>query len=519
MPNYNQESKSRVRELMLASAIKALTSNRHSKELIKQDELRVTFDHFLSLIKRAHTSQSRFKQLCAEAEEELAEWSEFNACTNRRRQACELKVLYLCGPSPTNDLDVLLDHGINIHNVWAVTGSEDSAAAHKELSTFNLALKIHEGSLAEFFDSYNEVFDLIYFDACGPFMGGSPNTLPPLWAILQKQRLSPKGALITNYSAPPDAGPARERYVNLATAYFHPRYEDIPDVVRKSRLDPADFAIEPDKLKKFTTDNLEPIYSDLVTCLTIDLAGVIIPNLRAFSLPAFLRKHAGPQSAVGSHIKRQTEDLDEDGLPGDRWLSPGNYPILSFVDRLEEYNSNDPLLINLRSHNRHGVTYKHLISVSELTKSVLEGHWDILSPELLAAVRCSWFDYKARLTCDIPFPNLLVSSLIGTYGRPYFYNPRLSKRVRYTSNVREMYCDLFVFDQCRSFFDWFPTVQACPSRFESVAFQIVARSLIDRMSWPNFYNTAKPFKWAAIGGIGETPAAKPLPIPKRKNIK
>jgi hypothetical protein len=173
----------------------------------------------------------------------------------------------------------------------------------------------------------------------------------------------------------------------------------------------------------------------------------------------------------------------------------------------------------LRSHNRQGASFKHLISVSELTNSVVEGNWDIVSPELLDAIRCSWFDYAARITCDIPLPNLLVNALIGTYGRPYFYNPQLSRRVKYISHVREMYCDLFVFDQCRSFFDWFPTVQACPSRFRSITFQIVARCLIDRLSWSHFYNTAKLFHGAAIGGIGETSAAKPLFIPKRQTIK
>jgi hypothetical protein len=91
--------------------------------------------------------------------------------------------------------------------------------------------------------------------------------------------------------------------------------------------------------------------------------------------------------------------------------------------------------------------------------------------------------------------------------------------LRNTSNVRPMYCDLFVFNQCRSFFDWFPTVQACPSRFDSVPVQIVARCLIDRLHWANYYNTAKPFRGAAIGGIGETSAANPLLIPKRRIIK
>jgi hypothetical protein len=81
-----------------------------------------------------------------------------------------------------------------------------------------------------------------------------------------------------------------------------------------------------------------------------------------------------------------------------------------------------------------------------------------------------------------------------------------------------MYCDLFVFDQCRSFFDWFPTVQACPSRFKSISFQIVARCLIDRMHWANFHNTAKRFSGAAIEGMGDTPAANPLLLPDRELI-
>ncbi len=506
---------------MLKSAIQALTSKRHSSELIDRKKLKITFDHFLNLIRRWFRSGTQFDELRSAAEAELSKWIEFDACCNTRRKPCELKVLYLCGPSPTNDLAVLLEHGINIHNIWAVTGSsEDSAAAHTELSDFNLALKIHEGPLVEFFEIYNEVFDLIYFDACGPFMGGKPSTLPPLLAILERQRLSTKGALITNYSAPPDSGPARDRYVNLATAYFHPRYNDIPDVVRSSDLDPAIFAVDPELLKQFIAGHLEPVYSDLVTQLTIDLAAVIIPSLRAFSMPAFLKKHSGQQKVVRELIARQTgKDIRNNGLPGDRWLSPSSYPILSFIDLLEDYTPDDPLLNALRSHNRQGSSFKHLISVSELTRSVIEGNWDVTSPELLEAIRCSWFDYDARITCDIPLPNLLVSSLVGTYGRPYLYNPRLSRRVRYTSNIREMYCDLFVFDQCRSFFDWFPTVQACPARFRSIPFQIVARCLIDRLSWAHFYNTAKPFHFAAIGGMGETSAAKPLFIPKRQAVR
>jgi hypothetical protein len=516
MNNYDQESKNKVRELMLGKAIAALTTGRHESELIARDELRVTFNYYLDLIEKACRSD-RFR---APAENELREWMEFDASCNSSRTASDLKVLYLCGPSPANDLGVLLEHGVNIHNVWAITGAvDDSIAAHKQLSEFNLALKIHEGQLAEFFETYNEVFDLIYFDACGPFMGGNPSTLAPLLAILEKQRLASKGALITNYSAPPESGPARERYVHLATAYFHPRYNDLPDVVSKSNLDPSIFALEPDQLMEFTTGHLEQIYSDLVTNLTIDLATVIVPNLRAFSMQSFLKKHASRQCEASLLIDRQVcEEIGENGLPGDRCLSPGSYPIFSFVDYLEKNSPSDPLLNALRSHNRRGVSFKYFISVAELANSVIEGNWKILSSEFLEAVGCGWFDYDALITCDAPLPNLLISSITGMYGRPHFYNSKQSHRVKYASRVREMYCDLFVFEQCRSFFDWFPTVQACPSRFRSIPFQIVARCLIDRLGWANFQNTANPFRGSSIAGIGETAVAKPLAIPKRATI-
>ncbi|MCR6655063.1 MAG: hypothetical protein NVV63_04440 [Opitutus sp.] len=190
MPDYSGATKNKVRELMLGSAVDALTTKRHSAEIIAGDELRVTFDRFLQLIEAGWSGAIPFEVLHQAAEAELADWIEFDACSNAPREPRELKVLYLCGPSPNNDLRVLLKHGINIHNVWAVTGSsDDSAAAHAELAKFNFALKIHEGSLADFFENYNEVFDLIYFDACGPFMGGRPSTLTPLLAILERQRL------------------------------------------------------------------------------------------------------------------------------------------------------------------------------------------------------------------------------------------------------------------------------------------------------------------------------------------
>jgi len=119
------------------------------------------------------------------------------------------------------------------------------------------------------------------------------------------------------------------------------------------------------------------------------------------------------------------------------------------------------------------------------------------------AVGTSWFDRTARLTCDLPLPNLIVNSLLGIYGRPWFVNPRLSDRVSYRAKTRRMYCDLFVLDQCRSYFDWFPTVDLCPTRFQSTPFQIVARSILDRIGRHNFSPDIHPFRGAAVLSFSE----------------
>lgn len=75
--------------------------------------------------------------------------------------------------------------------------------------------------------------------------------------------------------------------------------------------------------------------------------------------------------------------------------------------------------------------------------------------------------------CGRPFPNLLVHSVLGIHGRPYFYSSRDSIRGCYTAKSTRMFTDLCVLDQCRYYYDWFPTVPQVPSRFGSHAFQVL----------------------------------------------
>jgi protein-L-isoaspartate O-methyltransferase len=89
-------------------------------------------------------------------------------------------VLYLCGPEPRNDLEVLLRLGVDPQNVWAIESDKILYdAAVKQLVEDEFYIRVHHGSLETFFEITNEIFDIVYIDACGPLPSGRPSTLGP----------------------------------------------------------------------------------------------------------------------------------------------------------------------------------------------------------------------------------------------------------------------------------------------------------------------------------------------------
>ncbi len=497
--NYKQPEKNEVRNRIWEKAIMALTVSRGEASIVRELELRQIVDWFVAQFKQ---NQS-FSDLRTAVDEELEMWLGFhNNCVGVRKPD-ELKVLYLCGPEPLNDLEVLLDSGVNSHNVWALTGSQrDHDSAIEQTSRAHIPLKIHCGSLADFFEQFNESFDIIYFDACGPFCGGSPNTLEPLLAIFQRERLRSPGVLITNFCQPsPDECDARQRILDFVVAYFSSRYRDLPRFVHKDGPDPAETCFEPDLLRAFASSRLNELYSEFVTRLIVDLGMNIVPYWRALSMGSLSKNYLSSKDSIAAtQASARREDWIDDELPGELHLAPTSYPLSTFIRQLSHYRGNDHVL-NLLARNqkdRQGRSMGELIELGSMLTKVIEGHWTLLNEKMLNAVRTSWFDYELRVTCDVPLPNLTVNSLLGIYGRPWFANPRLSDRVTYKAKTQRMFCDLLVLDQCRSYFDWFPVVEAIPARFKSVPFQIVARCILDQIGKHNFQTDTHPFMGSVV---------------------
>jgi len=520
MTSYQQPVKQEVRTRLLTAAVTALTIERASSPLVRSEELREIVNFAAGKLQWPQVPTGFQESLQAE----LTAWEGFYTARVGTRQASELKVLYLCGPEPLNDLQILISLGVNPHNVWAVTSSAaDLQAAVAELAAAQVTLKIHHGNLKDFFDAFPETFDVIYVDACGPFTGGKPNTLLPLLSIFAQQRLSPLAALITTFSEMPGDRAAGKRYVEMMTAYFRYRYRDLPREAHEAGVDPAESEHDPNFLRHFIQGNVDLMYSEFITKLLTELAGHWIPSCRALATDDLLKNYVAPKKQAKSSLAAATEAPPESlGMKeymeqaGDLVLSPSSYPLLSFFEQLKE--DEDPLASQLGNLKINGREVGTLLGYASLLDRVFEGHWDCLSEKMKLAVGQSWFDTGFPFSCDSPLPNLLINSLLGIYGRPWLANPAKSLRLSYQAKHNRMYCDMLLLDQCRYFFDWWPTVDLCPSRFKSPEFQVLARCMIDRMSWHNWQTDTHPFRGGAVACMGETSCSNGYEIGPRKLV-
>lgn len=514
VPSYRQPEKQAVRQRILTEAVSTLTSNRHLAPIALRDEVRQTLTFALGVLND--------RRIATAAEDEYAQWVDFYTTSVGSRAPSALKVLYLCGPEPLNDLHVLLDNGISPYNVWAIeSGHREFSSALQELQQSGIPVKLHRGSVAAFFDSYPATFDIIYIDACGPFLSGKPNTLEPILRALVGDRLAPLAVLITNFAEPPSN--SLDRFADLITAFFRFRYRDLPPTFWNSNLDPAICAIESGEMREFVRTHLEPFYSDFITRLIVDLARFYIPNCRALASrdvsSKYLVTRRDQKRALRTALRVPNDVMSiEDWIEqaGHVVLSPNSYPILSFFREITRQD--DALAHQIGNLKLGGRELRHILPLASLMDRVFEGHWKCLSKEFLTAVALSWFDVAAPYTCDSPLPNLLINSLLGVHGHPLLANPRRSVRLKYRATTTTMYTDCLLLDKCRYYFDWFPSIDLVPHRFKSPGFQVVARSILDRLGRTDWSSESHPFRGAAVTGFGEIPAAKKFDFSAREVV-
>lgn len=411
LPSYQQPEKQFVRQSILTSAVESLTIRRKQAPLVLENELQQVLEFALQSIGDP--------SLVAPVAEETEKWLAAYRIKVGTKRAADLKVLYLCGPEPMNDLTVLTALGVNPNNVWAVeSGREEFKQAIRQVAESGTAVKVHHGNLGEFFEHFPETFDLVYYDACGPFAGGKPNTLDPILRLFAGARLEPLSALITNFSDIP--GEKADRFAQLIGAYFRYRYRDLPKEFWGSGLDPAICQADDRELVAFIKSNPAPFYSDFITRLLTDLARYWIPNCRALCIRSVFDAFLASKKQVAKTLEAARNNPTaaptfDDWIrsAGDMILSPSTYPLLSFFNTLKAQTPPDPLVHQLEKLRVSGQEAGQYIAHASMLDHVVEGHWECLSEHMLNAIRQAWFDRDGRFSCDTPMPNLLINSLLG----------------------------------------------------------------------------------------------------------
>jgi hypothetical protein len=257
--SYDQPEKKQARWLALCHAVESLTIYRDSSPVVTLDHFRHGLKFVCDSIEETNKSGSTcFPVPHEQVEEKAKSFEELHASRVGEKSAGELQVLFLCGPEPMNDLEVMVELGIKPENVWAVESDKETfKQAVETLSDSGYGIKIYRGNLQQFFEIVPQQFDIVYFDACGTVLNPKPQTLDVLRQLFERQRLTPLGVLISNFSQANPDGKSLAEWTKRLGSWFFSRDGWEGD--------------SPEAYWKHVAENLENYYSNFVSHFVIEL--------------------------------------------------------------------------------------------------------------------------------------------------------------------------------------------------------------------------------------------------------
>lgn len=496
---YNQVEKNIARDKLIVNAIHALTYKRSKNTLVTNLQMKDLLEHFLSLVALFLEKQGNKVCLDDYKEKIIKKWEILFEAKNEVKAPHQLKVLYLAGPQPTNDLEVLLENGVKSYNIWAIEGgSKEFKRAVEDLKNKKYYIRLHKGSLKSFFESYPEQFDIVYFDACTPLFSNGQNPLEVLQELFINRRLTNLSALITNFSEPDSS--LYGEWGKILASWYAARFDDCPFSTFESEFADINYRInEIEKYTEFITNRIPEYYSDFIPRFIASFASEIMPFLKittfkSISLKLFKENQIQNLLNENSKIEGSTSEEILSQIPH-YMLAAGEYPLLNWVRLSTELLSNKNPLKNYLNGQKD--VFNSIITCTQL-KSFDESYTDfntlineVCSEKLIDVLNnVDFFDRNLPLTVNIPMKNLITELIIGQYSFPYIANLNSQLSLKYKANGKKtwMYSDVFLFDQCRYLYDLLPTLEQLDDYFKyNIEEQIIIRCCIDGIL-RNHYN-------------------------------
>lgn len=475
MATYKQEIKQEAREKIWKHAVNTLTIEREDSKILNHEYVRNLWEYSFNdiLIPNGYVSDVDNRI--------LNNWIDFSYSIYGTKKPQDLKVAYLSGEEPENDIDILLRLGVRIENVWAVEKHSDSfnSAIHKAKEKFT-NLKIFNGNIEDLINIYQIKFDIIYLDFTKSLLAsGKGKPLSTISSIIDNQALSDLGILVTNFCEPEHS----DETTKLLSSYFYNqkftegtvtdrKFSDGQPVMHYTDGPLAQGLYEPIELQEKISDNFFASYSAFCTHFISTYANLVSPVLRTLTNTSVRKvfyenlptKSNNKLNQIQEVMKSFDIHLDiDDYLPGEGELitNSTDYPMWTFINSIIRGDSK--LHKSWKEHfvntKINGVSRFDAIRIRDLMLH-LQLKDNFISSRFGNAIQAiqKIVDETKWAFCDLPFPFLWIELAINQFGFPHHLQVKKHQRFQYRAQRNTMFVDSFVFDKCRSLYDWLPMV-------------------------------------------------------------
>ncbi|WP_289374902.1 hypothetical protein [Paenibacillus silvae] len=534
---YLQSEKNIVRKEALGRAIDILTINRDSSTIATLDY----FDEVERFMLKDSSNPNDVLIANTLSEKDKFAWKKHYKSILGKKQSDELRVAYLSGPNPENDLNELIELGILPENVWAFESENDvyDEAVMNLLFTYP-QMKIHKGKISSFFENSAIKFDIIYLDFCGTFFSSSKSNknISTLISLLENHRLNSPGSLVTNYAYISDENDpeVKKLIAKVVALYLYPKaYADFGGSADEQGYDFYEWYNK-------VEGNVMNYYSEFIRRFMMDLTAVYVPFIRICKSEDYFKMFFNADDKRLELCNRNLfeyrwDDIDndnrevsfklEDDYGGHLAESMNHYSIPWFIDMSEVKNVNtlyEDEVTNDRSmlkdffeefyDERFRKTTKNMLTQifqnNERYKSrfcamlymLISSEYgnECYSERLLRVYELDWNIYSIQ-ACDVFTFQSVAGLLIGQMAVPYHINVNKSLGWQYKAKETIMMTDLFVLDECRYIYDMMPTIDMLPVRMTDLSPQICYRFALDALDKNHIRYNPEIFFGCAVVGV------------------
>lgn len=539
MKNYQENEKIIVRKEALTNAIKYLTLDRFETTIAYKSYLRNAKE---ALINKSFKEGSYGDIASSLSDETIARWENFYESIVQQKKPSELKIAYLCGPNPLNDLHIMIDLGVLPENVWAFEFGdyEYNLAVMETLNSEYPYLKIIKGDMSLFLEYSPMKFDIIYFDACGPLPSARSKTLKSLVSIFKNHKLNSPSVLITNFSLPTKEQDehTRNSISKIVGAYLYPKAflenndDDSDEFSIKDGAEVNGYMYEEGEWDKIIYSDLENYYGQYLTRFINDIASVIVPYQRIFNSKEFLKIFfknifdTNSQDELTKEIKDKLYDFthftddDDGGRGGDIYIDSMLYSILVsiyYIDTLDTQNKFFKSFFNELSILKNKDMFVDAISFIFYIFDQGNDQEQYYSDSLKALSK-NWKAFNRHYLCDVFLFHQLKELLARQLCVPYHLNIEKTDRWTYKAKETQMFTDLLVFDECRYLYDWMPTLDMLEANLNNIDMELSIRLILDSISKHTLYYSKEYFFGTCALDVGIKGFEGKI-LKKRKNIK